>query len=408
MLHASRSVAVLAAALAKAQLELKNPEKSLLAKLPPERGQEERSFRYASLAAGLDIVRNTLGRYEIAIVQTTAMDHVSGTIKLTTTLAHASGEWISSEWPVCPIAELPIPRRMGAALTYARRYGLFTLVGIAGEDDLDAPDLTPQPATTPHSNISIEACTAVPDAPPVQPSLLNDRNHKPRAKPVAMLSRDSSARERDRLVSETAAISSLDDAVIWARTTLPIKNTLTREHASEVETAFERAMASFGDLVKNPPAEPATSSSKGASAISGGENSPAGQRPDVTAGVGPSLQRIPRRRDKAHLRFVASQPCLLCGRVPSDAHHLRFAQRKGLGIKVSDEFTVPLCRTHHRQLHQTGNEMQWWSQIDNKIDPLKIAHALWQQSRGHTSASHEIPSQQALLQSSGTEPHQDQ
>jgi len=86
-------------------------------------------------------VRKTLGAHEIATVQTTAIDPEAGLIRLTTTLAHSSGEWLSSEWPVCPVAETASPKRMGAALTYARRYALFTLVGIAGEDDLDAPDL---------------------------------------------------------------------------------------------------------------------------------------------------------------------------------------------------------------------------------------------------------------------------
>ena len=132
MQQSSASVAALASALAKAQAELVNPEKSLLATLPAERGQPERSFRYAPLSGGLDIVRKTLGRHELATIQTTAIDRESGTIKLTTTLAHASGEWIASEWPVCALADLPMPRRMGAALSYARRYALFTLVGIAG------------------------------------------------------------------------------------------------------------------------------------------------------------------------------------------------------------------------------------------------------------------------------------
>jgi hypothetical protein len=133
----------LAAALAKAQSELVNPEKSLVGTIKSGPGYPtERTFRYASLSSGLDIVRKTLGQHEIATVQTTAIDQASGQIWLTTLLAHASGEWISSDWPVCPISETAIPRRMGAALTYARRYSLFTLVGIAGEDDLDAPDLT--------------------------------------------------------------------------------------------------------------------------------------------------------------------------------------------------------------------------------------------------------------------------
>jgi hypothetical protein len=85
-----------------------------------------------------------------------------------------------------------------------------------------------------------------------------------------------------------------------------------------------------------------------------------------------------RLRDKAHLKFVASQPCLICGRQPSDPHHLRFAQLRGIGLKVSDEFTVPLCRGHHRQLHQAGNEVTWWENL--QIDALAIAKDLWKQT----------------------------
>jgi len=92
-----------------------------------------------------------------------------------------------------------------------------------------------------------------------------------------------------------------------------------------------------------------------------------------------------RLRDKAHLRFVASQPCLVCGRQPSDPHHLRFAQPRALGLKVSDEFTVPLCRGHHRQLHQAGNEVAWWEGL--KIDALKIANGLWEQTHPKSAAA---------------------
>ena len=91
-----------------------------------------------------------------------------------------------------------------------------------------------------------------------------------------------------------------------------------------------------------------------------------------------------RLRDRAHLKFVASQPCLVCGRQPADPHHLRFAQPQAIGLKVSDEFTVPLCRTHHRQLHQTSNEVAWWE--DLHIDAMEIASGLWQQSRSASSA----------------------
>ena len=158
MQRSSESIACLAAALAKAQAELTNPEKSLVATIRPSGpGEAERSFRYAPLSSGLDIVRKTLGQHEIATLQTTAIDQTAGIVSLTTVLAHSSGEWIASDWPVCAVSETATPHRMGAALTYARRYALFTLVGIAGEDDIDAPDLkAPMPpasaAATPAPN----------------------------------------------------------------------------------------------------------------------------------------------------------------------------------------------------------------------------------------------------------------
>src|SRR3981081_1862913 len=142
MQRRSESIGSIAGALAKAQTELANPEKLLTATIrSPIPPGAERSFRYASLSSGLDLVRKSLGRHEIATVQTTSIDTAAGLIRLTTTLAHSSGEWVSSDWPVCPVGETAAPHKMGAALTYARRYSLFTLVGIAGEDDLDAPDL---------------------------------------------------------------------------------------------------------------------------------------------------------------------------------------------------------------------------------------------------------------------------
>src|ERR1700728_1575591 len=161
MQRTSDSIASLAAALAKAQIELANPEKSLVGTIEPAAGEGgQRLFRYASLSSGLEIVRKTLGQHEIATVQTTAIDQTAGIVNLNTVLARASGEWIASDWPVCAIAETATPHRMGAALTYARRYALFTLVGITGEDDLDAPDLitptnqTSAPAKPARRNLS--------------------------------------------------------------------------------------------------------------------------------------------------------------------------------------------------------------------------------------------------------------
>jgi ERF superfamily protein len=179
MPRSSESVAALASALAKAQAELANPEKSLTATIRTSRpGEGERSFRYAPLASGLDIVRKTLGKYEIATVQTTAIEPAAGMVNLTTMLAHASGEWIASDWPVCPVAETAHPQRMGAALTYARRYALFTLVGIAGEDDLDAPDLgDPAPPGSPSMT---DDPAVIPGEPRVGPAALaaGDREAK--------------------------------------------------------------------------------------------------------------------------------------------------------------------------------------------------------------------------------------
>lgn len=142
MRASSDSIAQLAAAMAKAQSELTNPAKSLTAVL--ERGRNgggPLSYRYAPLSAGLDILRKTLGKYELAVIQTTRIDSDRGLVLLATTIAHASGEWISADWPVCHVADMGHPKLMGAALTYARRYCLFAMVGLAGEDDLDAPEM---------------------------------------------------------------------------------------------------------------------------------------------------------------------------------------------------------------------------------------------------------------------------
>ena len=149
MQRSSETIGAIAAALAKAQAQLVNPEKSLTGTIRLDGGVAERSFRYAPLSSGLDIVRKILSQHEIATVQTTGIDESAGIVRLSTVLAHASGEWIASDWPVCAISETAAPHRMGAALTYARRYALFALVGIAGEDDLDAPDLAGPSTETP-------------------------------------------------------------------------------------------------------------------------------------------------------------------------------------------------------------------------------------------------------------------
>lgn len=126
MRRSSETIGTIAAALARAQAHLVNPEKSLTGTIRSDgTGGAERSFRYAPLSSGLDIVRNALSQHEIATVQTTSIDETSGIIRLSTVLAHASGEWIASDWPVCAISDTATPHRMGAALTYARRYARY-------------------------------------------------------------------------------------------------------------------------------------------------------------------------------------------------------------------------------------------------------------------------------------------
>jgi hypothetical protein len=234
MHRSSETIGAIAAALAKAQGELSNPEKSLIATIrSPFPREGDRTFRYASLASGLDIVRKSLGQHEIATVQTTAIDQDSGQIRLTTLLAHASGEWISSDWPVCPTGEPP--HRMGAALTYARRYALFALVGIAGEDDLDAPDLTAEPGP------AIEAPADTTSARNRKPP--NGSIHKPRiSKPV--LAAEPSAALRDQLIVEIRDLKGANDLALWAHRRLPAKNTLTTDDATAVEAAYLDALGS--------------------------------------------------------------------------------------------------------------------------------------------------------------------
>src|SRR5215471_2272718 len=213
MHRSSESIGTIAAALARAQAELTNPEKSLTATIrSPFPREGDRTFRYASLSSGLDIVRKALGKHEIATVQTTAIDKDSGLIQLTTVLAHSSGEWVASEWPVCPVGETAAPHRMGAALTYARRYALFTLVGIAGEDDLDAPDLGAARKADPDQRSGPDAQKsnghALPDAAPA-----GARRRRPLARPAKpVLAADQSAALRDRLLAEVQGLQSTDEA----------------------------------------------------------------------------------------------------------------------------------------------------------------------------------------------------
>jgi len=260
---------------------------------------------------------------------------------------------------------------------------LFTLVGIAGEDDLDAPDLD---------------APTVPRTGPEQPTgggkgrLNGGRRYAdpPRpyrrrtsAFPPRIPSEDpeASAAVCRQLLAEVAGISSSEEAATWAQRALVAKNRLTATDAESVEQLFEARLATLTSQDTE-----AADSRQAKEPVQGPE--PLGWRPAkqrrrstataINSTIDKSVLALPeprRIRDRDHVRYVAKQPCLICGRSPSDAHHLRFAQSRALGRKVSDEFTVPLCRGHHRELHRSGDETQWWRNA--RIDPVAAARALW-------------------------------
>jgi hypothetical protein len=389
MQRSSETIGAIAGALAKAQAEITNPEKSLTATIrSPFPRESDRSFRYASLSAGLDLVRKSLGRHEIATVQTTSIDAAAGLISLTTTLAHSSGEWVSSDWPVCSVSETAAPHRMGAALTYARRYALFTLVGIAGEDDLDAPDLEAVPATKADAPNG-SAGKASDGHAHASGASGNSRSRTPvgrLAPPV--LANHLSAQLRDHLLGELSGLQSSDEAANWAHRSLPAKDTLITADAQLVEDGFRLKLTSFGEAQPGKAPEVIQNPNPAAAVLQ--ESLPIGA---ASNGRGRIAAKTIRLRDKDHRKFVSSQPCLVCGRSPADAHHLRFAQPRALGRKVSDEFTVPVCRVHHRELHRHGDEAAWWQKT--MIDPLPIARRLWQ---------HERPDAMALAVDGDAEP----
>ena len=376
MQRSSQSIGSLAAALAKAQVELVNPEKSLVAIIRSDgpRGPEQ-TFRYAPLSSGLDIVRKTLGQHEIATVQTTKIDQTAGTVNLTTVLAHASGEWIASDWPICAVSDTATPHRMGAALTYARRYALFTLVGIAGEDDLDAPDLN-----APTSS-SLEAQNPVPK----RGGLNGGQQHslqRVRAdcagKTVANQSKqilrpEQSATLRDQLAAELGEINSAEEAATWAHRALSAKNALTAADGACIDEIFRTKLAMFAPDSADGPATPRETRS-----FQRQHRTDRGKKRGRSKVIDKSNLALPeprRLRDREHVRYVTQQSCLVCGRQPADAHHLRFTQNRALSRKASDQFTVPLCRGHHREVHRSGDEMAWWNNVG--IDPTVTARALW-------------------------------
>jgi hypothetical protein len=298
---------------------------------------------------------------------------------------------------------------MGASLTYARRYALFTLVGIAGEDDLDAPDLPASPVqASPDVGDRKMANTraAIPFDRSASTTTGSRREHQPLK---AVLDVDASRVLRDVFLKEIAIFNSADMALAWACKTLAAKNTLTVEDASQVEAAFrDRIQVLEPELLRSEPMEPGAKQSlteikNGAEATDtacpGGPSdasllSQMPSRPMKSLRIRPTraanfpAMKPRRSRNKDHLKFISSQPCTVCGRQPCEAHHLRYAQPRALGRRVSDEFTVPLCRVHHRELHHEGDEQVWWNR--RNIDPMPVALRFWRHTQGAFSAASDL------------------
>jgi hypothetical protein len=308
---------------------------------------------------------------------------------------------------------------MGAALTYARRYALFTMVGIAGEDDLDAPpDIAGEPKEG-HRAADVGVARNS-DLAPIPVGAGQLQTGKGTTPPVReKLGAEESATIRLQLIRE---IETLHEHGLQPRaiTILKAKNRLSADDAKLVEIAFAARMALREPLVEaltvDEPAAPTDPAPPETPAPPTGAIKRPRGRPRKVKAVAelsalapvtpkPTVEDSPpapallqakpdpaqiqkseltiseprRHRDKAHLKFVASQPCLVCGRSPADAHHLRFTQPRALGRKVSDEFTVPLCRTHHRDNHSFGDEVAWWGR--RAIDPVATSRLLWTSTR---------------------------
>jgi hypothetical protein len=280
-------------------------------------------------------------------------------------------------------------------LTYARRYALFALVGIAGDDDLDAPDLNLDTgASVPSKNLSEPSRTEDPgtSGAAVDSSRFRWRNKKTESNErQPILAPNESSELCAQLLKEITILQSVDTATNWLPRALALKNKLTKSDAQQVEQAFSSRMITInaGDRIDHESSAAAPIASNGQTLAEPSTKVEVSREfsSTNTDGVGGHIRGRatgPRRRDKAHLRFVATHACLVCGRQPSDPHHLRFAQAAALGRKVSDEFTVPLCRSHHRELHRVGNEGNWWS--ERGIAPLSVAARLWRKT--HTITMH--------------------
>ena len=267
------------------------------------------------------------------------------------------------------------------------------LVGIAGEDDLDAPDLptaglSPETQKNPPSPDQGAAGLNQPaiELKPGQPAQTSNGRARVERSKSPSLPPDASANLRHQLIAELERLVDPEALATWAHQALPLKNQLATTDAQMVEAAFAARLGQLGDAAVRPESDQAN----------GWPSQPPST--EISAEGVVAIEKPVRERDRDHLRFVAAQPCLVCGRTPSDAHHIKFAEHRAMGRKVSDRFAVPICRLHHRELHRHGNECVWWQ--SQGIDPLAFAATLW--ARTHAVA----PADAAIVgdrdQSAGT------
>jgi hypothetical protein len=226
------------------------------------------------------------------------------------------------------------------------------------------------------------------DEPSFTPSAARRKGNAIRP-PRIVLHIEPSEALRGRLVAELSNLKTTDEAADWVHKNLPAKNTLVPADAEAVEASFREHLAAIDEGQVSAAAANASATVAKAIASLGDEAHPVhgpafdalkASAPQPAQRHGPTAKTI-RLRDKEHCKFVAAQPCLVCGRTPAEAHHIRFAQPRALSRKVSDEYTVALCRVHHRELHRYGDEASWWAGVS--IDPLPIALDLWKLSRSN-------------------------
>ena len=372
MPRSSELVAALASALAKAQAELVNPEKSLIATIRTGRlGERERSFRYAPLSSGLDIVRKTLGQHEIATVQTTAgdwqfrrSDRPANPMRST----HRRGADLRP--PLCPVH----PGR------HRRR-------GRSAPDFCDSPR-SPAPSAVERPLKPQDRHPRVQQRKPGN----GQRRYGIHGERQSTLEPEQSAALREKLLTAVGNVTSADSAVIWAQEALAAKNRLAATDAKLVEDAFVHRLSELAPSATVGAADDATSTTRVERVGVHEMRAKGNDDLDQAEGIDKSVLAIatPRRyRNREHLRYVAQQACLICGRKQSDPHHLRYLQPRALGRKASDEFAVPLCRSHHRAVHRAGDEQAWWTAAG--IDPVKVARQLWRQTRLDDPQDHHQP-----------------